>query len=203
MNPGDVHACNPVGDERWSYLMLYIDIAWLRAIQFDHGVRSASFAPFLTTSTTRPELYAGLFSLFGTLVSPEIEPLQKHSAAVSYMGLVQRSLRRRPATSSTKLAEVGRAAEFIRHNCQHSLKLEEICKEVALSASHLIRSFKNAYGLTPHAYLVNCRIDYCRSQIRLGRPIADVAMAAGFSDQAHMHRSFRKLVAATPGQYRA
>jgi AraC-like DNA-binding protein len=204
MNPGDVHACNPIGDERWSYLMLYIDVHWLSAIQFDPDVRSGhDFAPFLATSTTRPELYAGLKYLFATLVSPEIEPLQKHCAAVSYMGLVQRSLQRGTAASRIKCPKIERAAEFIRQNCQRALKLDEICREAKLSASHLIRAFKHVYGLTPHAYLVNCRIDFCRSQIRSGRPLAEVALAGGFSDQAHLQRSFKKLVAATPGQYRA
>jgi AraC-like DNA-binding protein len=204
MNPGDVHACNPMGDERWSYLMLYVDVHWLSAIQFDHNVQSChGFAPFLATSTTRPELYAGLKYLFETLTSPEVEPLRKHSAAVSYLGLVQRSLQRGSAAACIKHPKIERAADFIRQNCQRALKLDEICKEAKLSASHLIRAFRDLYGLTPHAYLVNCRIDFCRSQIRLGRPIAEVAVTAGFSDQAHLQRSFKRLVAATPGQYRA
>jgi AraC-like DNA-binding protein len=56
--------------------------------------------------------------------------------------------------------------------------------------------------MTPHAYLMNCRIELSRSQLRRGRPIAEVALAAGFADQAHLQRSFKKFVAATPGQYR-
>jgi AraC-like DNA-binding protein len=96
-----------------------------------------------------------------------------------------------------------RAAEFIRDNYARSLKLEEICSAADLSPSYLIRAFKDKYGLTPHAYLTNCRIEFSRSQLRRGRPIAEVALAAGFADQAHLQRSFKKLVAATPGQYRA
>src|ERR1700716_3399960 len=38
MNPGDVHACNPVGDDQWCYRMLYIDVPWLSAIQEHLGV---------------------------------------------------------------------------------------------------------------------------------------------------------------------
>jgi AraC-like DNA-binding protein len=204
MNPGDVHACNPLSGEPWSYIMLYADVSWLSAIQCDHGVKPDNgFAPFSATSTTRPELGDGLTGLFETLINPDGEPLQKHSAAVSYMSLVQQSIGKGRALCRAKHPKLGRAAEFIRQNYQRSLKLEELCAEVNLSASHLIRAFKDVYGLTPHAYVTNCRIEYCRSQLRLGRPIADVAVAAGFADQAHMQRSFKKLVAATPGQYRA
>ncbi|HEY5810091.1 MAG TPA: AraC family transcriptional regulator, partial [Povalibacter sp.] len=97
---------------------------------------------------------------------------------------------------------VSRAAEFIRDNYARSLRLDEICSASDVSASYLIRAFKEQYGMTPHAYLTNCRIEFCRSQLRRGRPIADVAVAAGFADQAHLQRAFKKYVAATPGQYR-
>ncbi|MDI7066180.1 helix-turn-helix domain-containing protein, partial [Klebsiella pneumoniae] len=52
-------------------------------------------------------------------------------------------------------------------------------------------------------YLINRRIQYSRAQLRRGYPIADVALDAGFADQAHLQRTFRRLVAATPGQYRS
>ena len=94
------------------------------------------------------------------------------------------------------------AADFIRQNCTRSLSLEDICVEANLSASHFIRAFKKAYGLTPHAYQLNCRIEFGRSQLRAGRTIADAAFAAGFADQAHFQRVFKRFVAATPGQYR-
>jgi AraC-like DNA-binding protein len=56
--------------------------------------------------------------------------------------------------------------------------------------------------MTPHAYLINRRIEYSRAQLKRGRSIADVALDAGFSDQAHLQRAFRQFVAAPPGQYR-
>jgi len=204
MNPGDVHACNPIRDEPWSYRMLYIEIPWLRSIQEDHRVNSdRCFAPFSAIATTRPELYDGLNHLFETLIDPQVEDLQKHSAAVSLMGIVQRRLNPGGPIHREKQPSLDRAAEFIRHSCTRSLRLEEICAEANLSASHLIRVFKNVYGLTPHAYQINCRIEFCRSLLRRGQSIADAALAAGFSDQAHLQRTFKKIVAATPGQYRA
>jgi len=57
--------------------------------------------------------------------------------------------------------------------------------------------------MTPHAYLVNRRIQYGRARLKQGHAIAEVALEAGFSDQAHFQREFKRLSAATPGQYRA
>jgi AraC-like DNA-binding protein len=204
MNPGDVHACNPVRGEPWSYRMLYIGVPWLCEIQAAAGVNSDHrFRPFSTIATTQPELYDGLNRLFDTLIDPQITHLEKQSAAVSFMEMVQLHLGTGRAAHRKKAPRVARAAEFIRQNCTRSLRLEEICAAASLSPSHLIRAFKEAHGLTPHAYQLNCRIELCRSQLRAGRSIADVALAAGFCDQAHFQRSFKKFVAVTPGQYRA
>jgi AraC-like DNA-binding protein len=204
MNPGDVHACNPVHGEPWSYRMLYVDVLWLCETQAAAGITSnPCFAPFSTIATTQPELYDGLNRLFDTLIDPQIEHLEKQSAAVSFMGMVQLLLGTSRSAHRKKAPRLTRAADFIRQNCTRSLRLEEICAEASLSPSHLIRAFKEAHGLTPHAYQLNCRIEFCRSQLRAGHSIADVALAAGFSDQAHFQRSFKKFVAATPGQYQA
>lgn len=204
MNPGDAHACNPSHDEVWSYRMLYVDVPWLIGIQEDLGVsRNDHFRPFLTTATTQPELYAALHRLYDVLTDQQAERLQKHGAALTFMAAVQQVLNPAPALPRHGHRGLVRAAEFIRDNHGRSLKLDEICSAANLSPSYLIRAFKEKYGLTPHAYLTNCRIEFSRSQLRRGRPIAEVAVAAGFSDQAHLQRSFKKLVAATPGQYRA
>jgi AraC-like DNA-binding protein len=204
MNPGDVHACNPVRGERWSYRMLYIDVPWLCETQAAAGINSSHcFTPFSTIATTQPELYDGLNRLFDTLIDPQIEHLEKQIAALSFMGMLHLRLGTSRSAHGKKAPRLTRAADFIRQNCTRSLRLEEICAEASLSPSQLIRTFKAAHGLTPHAYQLNCRIEFCRSQLRAGHSIADVALAAGFSDQAHFQRSFKKFVAVTPGQYQA
>ncbi len=204
MNPGDVHACNPVRGEQWSYRMLYIDVPWLCETQAAAGFNTSHrFTPFSTIATTQSELYHGLNRLFDTLIDPQIEQLEKQSASVSFMGLVQRHLGSSRSAHPKSLPRVTRAADFIRQNCMRSLRLQEICAEAGLSASHLIRAFKKTHGLTPHVYQLNCRIEFCRSQLRTGHSIAEIALAAGFSDQAHFQRTFKRFVAATPGQYQA
>jgi AraC-like DNA-binding protein len=204
MNPGDVHACNPIHGEPWSYKMLYIDVPWLCKMQdAASSKRGHGFAPFSTISTTQAALYDGLNRLFVTLTSSTAAHLEKQTASVSFIDLLQNSIGKSRSTRLARPARLTRAVEFIRQNCTRSLSLDVICREAGLSASHLIRAFKAAHGLTPHAYQLNCRIEIGRSQLRAGRSIADVAFATGFADQAHFQRVFKRLVAATPGQYRA
>jgi AraC-like DNA-binding protein len=81
------------------------------------------------------------------------------------------------------------------------VSLDDLCQVSGLSASHLIRCFKARYGMTPHAYLNNHRINRAKGLLRHGYPLAETALAAGFADQAHFQRVFKRLTAATPGTY--
>jgi AraC-like DNA-binding protein len=179
--------------------MLYIDIPWLCETQ--DGNRG--LAPLAEVSSTQPELYAGLDRTFDTLMDRSAGLLEKQTASIGLVELLQRCLGTNRSTHPARVPRLTRAADFIRDNCARALSLEEICREVSLSASHLIRAFKETYGLTPHAYQLNCRIEFCRARLRAGHPIAEVALAAGFSDQAHFQRTFKRFVAATPGQYQS
>ena len=203
INPEVVHACNPDGGQPWSYRMLYVDAVWLGKLQCDLGVgQSAEFRPFSSTLTTHAGLYGGLNGLYAALTDEDSDILQKHSAAIDFFSELYRALTPAPVSTGSVNLKLARAAQYIRENCVQSLRLDEICAAADLSASYLIRAFKERYGMTPHAYLVNCRIEYSRSQLKRGRAIAEVAVEAGFADQAHLQRAFRKFVAATPGQYR-
>lgn len=204
INPEDVHACNPIDDRPWSYIMLYVDVHWLAQVQQAFGThQSRAFRPFPTHMTTEPEIFAGVNRLYTVLIDEQTNPADKESAARAFFCAVQSMLGDTEATpteqSNPKLAK---AAQYIRSNFTRPVKLEEICEAAELSSSYLIRAFKERYGMTPHAYLVNCRVEYSRSQLKRGRAIADVAVEAGFADQAHLQRAFRQFTAVTPRQYR-
>lgn len=203
INPGDVHACNPIDEQPWSYRMFYVDIAWLTDLQHGLGFReSLDFRAFSTLATSYAGLYAGLNQLYVTLTSHHTDHLTKQCAAVGYFADVQRVLNPAPHTTRDSNRKLVQVAEYIRENCTRSLKLKEICAIGNISASYLIRAFKERYGMTPHAYQINCRVEYCREQLKRRRSIADVAVEAGFADQAHLQRVFKQFIAATPGQYR-
>jgi len=71
------------------------------------------------------------------------------------------------------------------------------------SVSQLVRAFAAAFGLTPHAYVVNRRIERSRQLMLAGMPLAEVAIVAGFHDQAHLTRHFKRFVGVTPARYRS
>jgi len=204
MNPGDAHACNPRGDERWGYVMLHVEAGWLARLQRELGVAGGDeLRPFATTALRDPSLHAGLLALHATLVDAHAEPLEREGAAVAFFTAMQRALAPAPAPREAAHRGLARAADFIRAHCTRALRLEELCAVAGLSSSQLIRGFRRRYGMTPHAFVVDRRIEHARAALRGGRPIAEAALDAGFADQAHLQRAFKRAVAATPGQYRA
>ncbi|SMQ22927.1 transcriptional regulator, AraC family [Pseudomonas helmanticensis] len=203
MNPGDVHACNPIDDQPWSYVMLYVETPWLTDLQHQLGfAEDVEFRRFSATHLHDAELFRDLTALYQVLVDEQQDVLRKQSTAVEFFSDLQ--LRLNPAGQALREPnfKLERAAEFIREHCTDLLSLDAICAAAQLSPSYLIRAFKQHYGMTPHAFLVNQRIQFARERLRSGQLIAHVALEAGFADQAHFQRAFKQHLAATPGQYR-
>lgn len=200
MNPGDVHACNPIDDQPWSYIMFYVDAHWLGGVQEACGV--AGFQPVPATCSTDPALFSGLLDLHRLLIDPSREALEKHQAAIAFFVLMQQRLGGFDAPLKKLNQRVERAAQYIDQHCLRAIRLEEICEAASLSQAYLIRAFEQHYHMTPHAYLINRRVQHAQAQLRQGELIADIAQQSGFADQAHLQRVFKKHLAATPGQYR-
>lgn len=203
MNPGEVHACNPIDDQPWSYLMLYIDAQWLGALQRDCGVSNAGvFRGYPATHSRDRFLFDGLLDLHRQLVDSRLDTLAKQAAAVGFFTRVEQHLGGSTLTPRHTKPKVERAARYIDAHYLQPIRLEDVCAVANLSEAYLIRAFEQHYHMTPHAWLVNRRIQHGQAQLRSGEPIADIAQQSGFADQAHFQRAFKKHLAATPGQYK-
>ncbi|ACP23751.1 transcriptional regulator, AraC family (plasmid) [Sinorhizobium fredii NGR234] len=196
MNPEDAHACNPLRSVPWSYRMLYLDMAWLAEMQ-----QAADFIPYAAALSTDPDLYESLNRLVDVLFDAEVEVFAKECAASAFFGDLDTRLDRIEAQLAMATPHLDRAADFITEHCTRRLRLTEIADVSGLSPSYLVRAFRARHGMTPHAYQLNRRIQFGQSELRRGRPIVDVALSAGFADQAHFQRVFKQHVAATPRQY--
>lgn len=82
------------------------------------------------------------------------------------------------------------------------VKLADLARVAGIDECHLVRSFRRTFGMPPHAYHVQRRVNRARELLRGGMAPADVAGAVGFSDQSHLTRHFTKLIGTPPGRYR-
>ena len=98
---------------------------------------------------------------------------------------------------------VRRAREYLEARVERDVGLEELAAVAGLSPSRLVRVFKAALGLPPHAYHRYLRVRRAQALLRAGRPVAAVALDCGFTDQSHLTRAFKRHVGVTPGRFRA
>ncbi|WP_022667801.1 helix-turn-helix transcriptional regulator [Desulfospira joergensenii] len=77
--------------------------------------------------------------------------------------------------------------------------LEKICRRNKFS---IIRDFSRAYDLTPHAYVLDKRINLARTLLLKDRSVADTAAECGFFDQSHFIKTFKKFTGINPAQYK-
>ncbi|SDH39446.1 AraC-type DNA-binding protein [Pseudomonas flavescens] len=203
MNPGDVHACNPIDGQPWSYLMLYVDPQWLGRLQQAQGLTDTPvFQRFACIASDDAGLYQNVLQLRETLLDPALAPNDKAARATAFFSLALQRLALEGDSDERINSRLEQAARLIHQHCGEPLRLDTLCEAAQLSPSQLIRGFKQRYGMTPHAYLLNRRIQFAHYRLKSGAPLADVALEAGFADQAHFQRTFKQFLAATPGQYR-
>jgi transcriptional regulator GlxA family with amidase domain len=93
--------------------------------------------------------------------------------------------------------------EFIEAHLEKNLGIPELAAVTGLSKFYFARAFKQSTGMTPHGYVVRCRVR--RAQELLAStdlPLSEIAVAVGFADQSHCARRFREHVGTTPSRYR-
>jgi AraC-like DNA-binding protein len=84
---------------------------------------------------------------------------------------------------------------------EHDIGLDELAGRSGIDRFRLARQFKQAFGLSPHAYLVRLRLRAARALLARGREPAQVAIEVGFADQSHLGRWFRRTYRLTPAAY--
>jgi AraC-like DNA-binding protein len=94
------------------------------------------------------------------------------------------------------------AREHLEENFAANVSLEELASLVNLSPFYLARVFSAEVGLPPHAYQTQVRVRRARDLLLRGRSVAGAAHEAGFADQSHLTRHFKRLVGVSPGRYR-
>ena len=134
---------------------------------------------------------------------PDTEALEAHSRLVLVLERLGQHLRGSVAapTPVRDDAVADRLRELIDARTGTGLTLTEAGELLGAHPTHLVRAFTRRHGLPPHRYLTGRRIDQARRLLLDGVPAAQVAVAAGFHDQAHLTRHFRRMLDTTPAAY--
>lgn len=199
VNPGEVHDGSPIGDKGRAWRMLYFDPAAL-ADPFRALTDGSTRIELSYPAKRDPAAAAYFLSAFRAMTDPlggysEIEWRE------SLLGLLARLIERRNTKEAGPPNAIERARARIDDDPCGCHSLAELALIGGVSQFQLVRGFSKATGFTPHAYLVQRRLQLARQMITKGIALSDVALMSGFADQSHMTRLFGRTYGVSPGVY--
>jgi AraC-like DNA-binding protein len=204
INPGEVHDGASAAPDGWTYRMVYPSAAALDAVGTE--VAGRTVRPALRLSAIDDPDLARQFVACHRCVESSTDLLEQESALLTWFASLLRRhadlLAVTPAALPAGDRRLERVRELIDTHPAMDFTLERLAAVAGIGAFHLVRSFKRAYGTTPHAWQIQCRLVRARDLIDRGEPLASAATSAGFCDQSHLTSRFRRAYGITPGEYR-
>jgi AraC family transcriptional regulator len=177
-------------------LVVEIDAAWMN--------RTQECAKVAIDATT--VLDEGPVSLVGARLYKEfLNPDQASGLVIEGLMLeaVGEIARIRTARDRRPPRWLEQSRELIQEHFLRCLSLSEIAEAVDIHPVHLAQSFRKFYNCTVGDYVRSLRIDFACRQLRQPEiPLSEIALHAGFADQSHFSRTFKKTVGVPPSQYR-
>jgi AraC-like DNA-binding protein len=200
LNPDVAHTGHAGVPEGWRYRVLYPAVEVVRDVAAELGASGGT--PFFPgTVVDDPPAARLLRSVHASAARGDA--LASSSALRTALAAI---LRRHASPSAGSGASgvrppVRAARELLHERLADPPSLEELAEAVGCGPFALLRAFRAAYGLPPHAYLTNLRVQRAREMLDAGLRPAEVAARAGFTDQPHLTRHFKRIVGVPPGAY--
>lgn len=194
------HAGWAVDAEGWQLRTLYVDTGHLRSLVQDGRRQPLRLSgPIIRDARTARllhDLHRG---------SEEQAPrLLRDQACMAFASaLLGHHMRdaQGPATVGAEPAAVRTAREMLAQRLDDHVSLQQLAAAADVPPFVLLRAFERATGMSPHAWQRQARVRLAMRLIRAGRSLSDASVEAGFSDQPHCTRWFRRFMGITPGQY--
>ncbi|MEU6851600.1 AraC family transcriptional regulator [Actinacidiphila alni] len=202
INPETPHSAYAGVEDGWSYRVLYPSPAVVAAVAAE--TRALRGTPSFTASVLDDPATAGMIAD----VHRAAEQDNALAADTLLRLVVARLLARHGAPAAVGPAPAGgaavaaRARDLLATRLVDPPSLEELARETGTGSFALLRAFKAAYGLPPHAWLTGERVRAAKRLLDAGVTPADTAATVGFTDQPHLNRHFTRIVGVPPGAYR-
>ena len=205
LEPGDIHDGEAPTAEGFTYRMLYLDPQWLTrelSAVFDHAPDNSQLS-FAATLANDVRLARATSQAFQALHQGELKIVRQTALDGLLDSLTRHLFWRSRYRDDPRLPQVAqKAREYLHANAQHDIGLDQLAAATGVDRFRLTRAFKAAFGIAPHAYLVQLRLATARRLLARGEQPAAVAMTLGFADQSHLGRWFMRAYGLTPALYR-
>jgi AraC-like DNA-binding protein len=201
LHPDEMHDGRPGTAAGFGYREVYVDPGRIAdAVRTITG--SAAPLPFVRRPVTdSASLARAVTAAFGASLEPlALDTLVLQLAEGLLDAQADRPVARAPLRLDRAALERARAYLDDRRTVVRSAELETVS---GLGRYELARQFRVAHGTSPYRYSLLRRLDFARQRLGDGTPLAELALEASFTDQAHFTRMFRSAFGLTPGRYLA
>jgi len=198
-NPEDPHDGHAAVDGGFTYRMVHI---WP---EFFASLTGTPLPLFRSPVIDDPAMAASVRRLHQALTGPASELERYERLAGTARLLVRHASGREPARRGPDRRVAARIRELIQDTGLNGgeLTADDLAAAAGCSRYAAYRAFSQAYGLAPSDYQRQLRVRTARSLLSAGVEPARAAAEAGFADQAHLTRWFRRYYGVTPGAYRS
>jgi len=203
--PNEIHAGGSLGPTPFSFASLHVPTAMIE-ILLDRGLVDAGSIFQLPAFQLIEAGFAGniyhelVNSLFFLPSAPE--QMRCLGELLSRLLRVRQELKRVRTVLRSYHPAIKRVQSIINTEFTEQIDFGKLANEVDLNQRYLISLFKSVTGIPPHQYQIALRVDLGRRLLVEKLPLSNVASRAGFADQSHFNRHFKRIYGITPGAFR-
>ncbi len=199
INPEILHSCNPTESCKRSYYMLFLDVEWCLQLQQSLW-QLETFSPATTILLEDNSVYQQYISTMESLMG-EGDLLKKEQILVDIVEKIFLQTCEPGTVKKEPSLHIEQLKLQLGMNLDTDTSMGQLSIELEANPYTLLRQFKAATGITPHAYRLNCKIELARKLLQKGFGLSQVALECGFFDQSHFHRHFKAITTVTPKEY--
>ena len=197
--PNIPHKCNPYNYKSWNFRMLYISDEWFKS-GFNIQSEKIKFDYMKVNQT----MFLDIIKLTDNIENKTID-IENESKLLNYISLLIKNDNvdlDEEVSENLNLKRISEIKQYLNENYLKDIMLDDLAKIAHVSKYYLIRKFNDCYGLSPHQYITNLRINHSKKLLKNKKDFADIAIESGFYDQSHFIKCFKEYTGVTPMKYK-